>query len=151
MTSIQHILTVSTDFFTAMMQSLLTGQSSIADLTQATEIFVRKLGRDILTDVLEQTDEALYKTVKPTHAYHVKESRRPRTLTTTFGDITFYRRYYKYLPTGMYTYHTLNLTVTKKFDKNLNVFAGIDNIENKKILDLYLEGRFWKIGASYTF
>ena len=103
MTSIQHILTSSTDFFTTMMQSLLTGQSSMADLTQATESFVRKLGRDILTDVLEQTDEALYETVKPTHAYHVKESKRPRTLTTTFGDITFHRHYYKHLPTGTYT------------------------------------------------
>lgn len=37
----------------------------MADLSQATEAFVRKLGQDILTEVLEQADEALYETVKP--------------------------------------------------------------------------------------
>ena len=44
MTSIQHILTRSTDFFNSLLQSIVTKQSTMADLTQATEVFVRKLG-----------------------------------------------------------------------------------------------------------
>ena len=104
MTSIQHILTSSTDFFNSLLQSIVTKQSTMADLTQATEAFVRKLGQDILTEVLEQADEALYETVKPRHAYQVKEKRRARTLVTTFGEITFHRRYYRDVQTHAYTY-----------------------------------------------
>ena len=104
MTSIQHILTRSTDFFNSLLQSIVTKQSTMADLTQAIEVFVRKLGQDILTEVLEQADEALYETVKPRHAYQVKEKRRARTLVTTFGEITFHRRYYRDVQTNAYTY-----------------------------------------------
>ena len=36
--------------------------------------------------------------------YQIKETARPRTLVTTFGEITFHRRYYRQKETGRYTY-----------------------------------------------
>ncbi|MGM9520761.1 MAG: hypothetical protein ACI3WS_08800, partial [Phascolarctobacterium sp.] len=55
-----------------------------------------------------------------------------------------------------YTYGTLNFTVNKQVNKNLRVFAGIDNIFDKTFVvddthsyDIY--GRTWRIGAEMTF
>lgn len=55
-----------------------------------------------------------------------------------------------------YTYGTLNFAVNKQFNKNLRVFAGIDNIFDKTFTvddthayDIY--GRTWRVGAEWTF
>ena len=42
--------------------------------------------------------------MKPQRTYQIKETARPRTLVTTFGEITFHRRYYRQKETGRYTY-----------------------------------------------
>lgn len=49
------------------------------------------------------------------------------------------------------TYSTLNLTVNKKFGKGNRIFAGLDNIFDKKDYDVFLTGRIWVAGAEWTF
>ena len=54
-----------------------------------------------------------------------------------------------------YDYNTLNFVVNKKFTfddgRSGRVYAGVDNIGDKKIGDIYLEGRIWRVGAEITF
>ena len=54
-----------------------------------------------------------------------------------------------------YDYNTVNFVVNKKFafddGRTGRVFAGVDNIGDKKIGDIYLDGRFWRVGAEITF
>ena len=104
MNIIQQILSLSTDFFNTNMESLVTGQASLTDVTLAVQEFVQNLGREVLSAMLEQADEAIYETVKPQRTYQIKETARSRTLVTTFGEITFHRRYYRQKDTGRYTY-----------------------------------------------
>ena len=74
---------------------MVTGQASLTDVTLAVQEFVQNLGREVLSAMLEQADEAIYETVKPQRTYQIKETARSRTLVTTFGEITFHRRYYR--------------------------------------------------------
>lgn len=55
-----------------------------------------------------------------------------------------------------YSYSTTGLTVSKQFNKNYHVYAGVDNIFNKSFLyDTYhtysIDGRTWRVGAEMTF
>lgn len=55
-----------------------------------------------------------------------------------------------------YSYSTTGLTVSKQFNKNYRVYAGVDNIFNKSFLyDTYhtysIDGRTWRVGAEMTF
>lgn len=55
-----------------------------------------------------------------------------------------------------YSYSTNGLTVSKQFNKNYRVYAGVDNIFNKSFLyDTYhtysIDGRTWRVGAEMTF
>ncbi len=54
-----------------------------------------------------------------------------------------------------YDYNTLNFVVNKKFafkdGRTGRIYAGIDNVTNKEIGDIYLDGRFWRVGAEITF
>lgn len=50
-----------------------------------------------------------------------------------------------------YTYNTLNFVVNKKFGKGNRVYAGLDNIFNKKEGDINLDGRIWRLGAEFMF
>lgn len=50
-----------------------------------------------------------------------------------------------------YTYNTLNFVVTKKFGEGKRVFVGLDNILDKKISAINLDGRMWRVGAEVKF
>ncbi len=55
-----------------------------------------------------------------------------------------------------YSFSTTGLTVSKQFNKNYRVYAGVDNIFDKSFLyDTYhtysIDGRTWRIGAEMTF
>ncbi|WP_337360943.1 TonB-dependent receptor plug domain-containing protein [Phascolarctobacterium succinatutens] len=55
-----------------------------------------------------------------------------------------------------YSYSTTGLIVSKQFNKNYRVYAGVDNIFNKSFLyDTYhtysIDGRTWRVGAEMTF
>lgn len=53
--------------------------------------------------------------------------------------------------TDEYTYNTLNVVVNKKFGDGCRIFAGLDNILDKKISAINLDGRLWRVGAEWTF
>jgi len=55
-----------------------------------------------------------------------------------------------------YSFSTTGLTVSKQFNKNYRIYAGVDNIFNKSFLyDTYhtysIDGRTWRVGAEMTF
>lgn len=50
-----------------------------------------------------------------------------------------------------YTYNTTNFVINKKFGEGNRVYAGLDNIFDKKIADINLDGRIWRVGAEWTF
>ena len=55
-----------------------------------------------------------------------------------------------------YSFSTTGLTVSKQFNKNYRVYAGVDNIFNKSFLyDTYhtysIDGRTWRVGAEMRF
>ena len=49
------------------------------------------------------------------------------------------------------TYSTTNFVINKKFGEGNRVYAGLDNIFDKKIADINLDGRIWRVGAEWTF
>lgn len=50
-----------------------------------------------------------------------------------------------------YSYNTMNIVFNKKLGKGSRVYAGLDNIFDKKITDINLYGRIWRLGAEWTF
>ena len=50
-----------------------------------------------------------------------------------------------------YSYNTVNFSLQKKWSKDLSTFFGVDNILNKKVDDLYIDGRVWRVGAEVKF
>lgn len=50
-----------------------------------------------------------------------------------------------------YTYNTTNFVINKKFGAGNRIYAGVDNIFDKKISDINLEGMLWRVGAEWTF
>jgi outer membrane receptor for ferrienterochelin and colicins len=49
-----------------------------------------------------------------------------------------------------YSYHLWNLSVSKAWG-HLSVSAGLDNIGNRKIDDMVITGRMWRIGSRWSF
>lgn len=56
-----------------------------------------------------------------------------------------------YFNSKYYSFNILNLSATKRINKDLSVFAAVENILNKEIDDLYLFGRVWRVGAEMKF
>ena len=52
---------------------------------------------------------------------------------------------------NQYTYNTTNFVINKKLGEGNRIYAGVDNIFDKKISDIDLEGRLWRVGAEWTF
>ena len=50
-----------------------------------------------------------------------------------------------------YSYNTLNFTINKKWNDSYSTYFGVDNILDKKIDALVLEGRLWRLGMNFTF
>lgn len=57
--------------------------------------------------------------------------------------------YYESDTGSRYSYAVTNLTVSRKFKNGLRLFAGMDNLFNKKIDAIYLDGRLWKTGLEW--
>lgn len=49
------------------------------------------------------------------------------------------------------SYNTLNFVINKKYGDAVRLFAGVDNIFNKKIDAIYLDGRIWRTGIEFKF
>ena len=50
-----------------------------------------------------------------------------------------------------YTFNTTNFVINKKFGEGNRVYAGVDNIFDKKVSDIGLDGMVWRLGAEWTF
>ena len=48
-----------------------------------------------------------------------------------------------------YTYNTLNFSFRKKLGSGFSLYGGVDDIFNKKVDDIYIDGRMWRIGAEW--
>lgn len=48
-----------------------------------------------------------------------------------------------------YTYNTLNFSFNKKLKDGFSIYGGVENIFDKNIDDLYIDGRIWRIGAEW--
>ena len=63
---------------------------------------------------------------------------------------------YKYDDDYTLSYTTLNMVVDKQINRNLHIYAGVDNIFDKDLPydadhTYYLDGRTWRVGAQWTF
>ncbi len=63
----------------------------------------------------------------------------------------WYTGYYDSSTDKDYTYNTTNLVINKKFGEGNRIYAGLDNIFDKKVADINLDGRIWRVGAELTF
>lgn len=59
--------------------------------------------------------------------------------------------YYESDSSHTYSYNTLNFVINKKYGDAVRLFAGVDNIFNKKIDAIYLDGRIWRTGIEFKF
>lgn len=59
--------------------------------------------------------------------------------------------YYESDSSQTYSYNTLNFVINKKYGDAVRLFAGVDNIFNKKIDAIYLDGRIWHTGIEFKF
>lgn len=50
-----------------------------------------------------------------------------------------------------YDWTTTNFSVNKKFGEGNRIYAGVDNIFDKKISDINLDGMIWRAGVEFTF
>lgn len=59
----------------------------------------------------------------------------------------WYTNYYDSTYHQDYSYNTTNFVINKKLGPNRRVFVGVDNLFDKKIGDIGLDGRLWRVGA----
>ena len=45
-----------------------------------------------------------------------------------------------------YSFNTLNFSVNKKWNNGLSAYVGIDNLLNRQVPDLYIDGRMFRVG-----
>lgn len=50
-----------------------------------------------------------------------------------------------------YNYTTINFALNKQFTERFSMNAGIDNLFNREVSDIYLWGRIWHVGAEWKF
>lgn len=50
-----------------------------------------------------------------------------------------------------YSYNTLNFSICKKWDKDVSTTFGLDNMLDKKVDDLFIDGRVWRVGMEVKF
>ena len=88
------------------------------------------------------------------------DDRRENGISALVTDQFAYRQRVpdSYYTTGTYstsgkdhTFNLVNVLVTKKFNKDFRVYAGLDNLLDKNDLDAGIYGRMWKTGAVWNF
>ena len=52
---------------------------------------------------------------------------------------------------GVTHLNTLNFVINKKFRSGLQAYFGVDNIFDKRSVNLFNDGRVWRGGVKYTF
>lgn len=51
----------------------------------------------------------------------------------------------------LYSFNTLNASVTRRFNPDFSAFVGVNNILDKQVADLNMYGRLWRVGAEMKF
>lgn len=60
-------------------------------------------------------------------------------------------RSYQYDENNNYNYHTFNFVVNKKLGEGNRIYFALDNIFDKEITDIGLDGKIWRAGFEMTF
>lgn len=104
MNIIQLFADLTTDYLTTLYEKAARGEINFSDITSETENFTKNLGCILVENFLERLDGNIYAAAKITKKFVVKEKGVERKILSTFGEISFKRRYYRSKETGEYCY-----------------------------------------------
>lgn len=124
----------------------------------------RKLSRDLDVKVTSNWTSASNKVASAESSAHGVDGIADNitTLQLAYDDYRAYgynatlweqwvHDYYESDSSQTYSYNTLNFVINKKYGDAVRLFAGVDNIFNKKIDAIYLDGRIWRTGIEFKF
>lgn len=124
----------------------------------------RKLSRDLDVKVTSNWTSASNKVASAESSAHGVDDSADNitTLQLAYDDHRAYgynatlweqwvHDYYESDSSQTYSYNTLNFVINKKYGDAVRLFAGVDNIFNKKIDAIYLDGRIWRTGIEFKF
>lgn len=78
----------------------------------------------------------------------IYNDRAPQPFTATLWNEWNYG--YRYNDKD-YNYNTTNLTLRKEWNRSFSTTAGLDNIFDNRVDDLFIYGRFWHVGLEWKF
>jgi hypothetical protein len=100
------------------VRSLLDGEKDAADLSNDVHERVLRLGCRLISEIYEQIDEEIFKSLVRKNKYYVEQKDMPRSLVDVMGTISFKRRGYVPKHGGEYIYL---LDLIMGFDDNQKV------------------------------
>ncbi len=121
------------------VRSLLDGEKDAADLSNDVHERVLKLGCRLISEIYEQIDEEIFKSLVRKNKYYVEQKDMPRSLVDVMGTISFKRRGYVPKQGGEYIYL---LDLIMGFDDNQKVTMAAA----AKILEEAVESSYAKAG-----
>lgn len=121
------------------VRSLLDGEKDAADLSNDVHERVLKLGCRLISEIYEQIDEEIFKSLVRKNRYYVEQKNMPRSLVDVMGTISFKRRGYVPKQGGEYIYL---LDLIMGFDDNQKVTMAAA----AKILEEAVESSYAKAG-----
>ena len=93
------------------------------------------------------TDKRLNNRAKSTSTLQlIYDDHKPTGISAVLWDE--FARDYRYNDKD-YTYNTVNFSINKKWSAEFSTYAGLDNIFDKKVDDLFIDGRMWRVGAEW--
>ena len=100
------------------VKSLLDGEKDAADLSNDVHERVLKLGCRLISEIYEQIDEEIVRSLVRKNKYYVEQKDMPRSLVDVMGTLSFKRRGYVPKRGGEYIYL---LDLIMGFDDNQKV------------------------------
>lgn len=102
--SIQHFNGFGFKKIEKTIETFLTEKKDIGDLVLSLQESLYELGRNILAEVLEDMDECIFTSKDRKKRYEVVRKNDENGLLTSFGLVTYKRRYYRAKESGEYKY-----------------------------------------------
>ena len=125
------------------VRSLLNGEKDAADLSNDVHERVLRLGCRLISEIYEQIDEEIFKSLVRKNKYYVEQKDMPRSLVDVMGTISFKRRGYVPKHGGEYIYL---LDLIMGFDDNQKVTMAAA----AKILEEAVESSYAKAGKKVS-
>ena len=125
------------------VRSLLDGEKDAADLSNDVHERVLRLGCRLISEIYEQIDEEIFKSLVRKNKYYVEQKDMPRSLVDVMGTISFKRRGYVPKHGGEYIYL---LDLIMGFDDNQKVTMAAA----AKILEEAVESSYAKAGKKVS-